>query len=167
MTPKSLLRNPLASSSLGDLTDGPFKLILGLGAAAPNPEEVTRLLLCSGKVAVDLLASGELNQVGGSVDLLRIELLYPFPEEELRQHLARYPQLQEVVWMQEEPQNMGAWSYVAPRLRALLDPTLSLHYVGRGESASPAEGMHSLHTAEQARILRTAVQGVGAVSLVR
>ncbi len=167
MTPKSLLRNPLASSSLSDLTDGPFKPILGLGAAAPNPEEVTRLLLCSGKVAVDLLASGELNQVGGSIDLLRIELLYPFPEEELRQLLARYAQLQEVVWMQEEPQNMGAWSYVAPRLRALLDPALSLHYVGRGESASPAEGMHSLHTAEQARILRTAVQGVGAVSLVR
>ncbi|RRR76345.1 MAG: 2-oxoglutarate dehydrogenase E1 component [Candidatus Viridilinea halotolerans] len=157
MTPKSLLRNPRAGSSLQELADGPFKPLLDLGSAAPNPNAVTRLILCSGKVAIDLLASGELDRANGSVDLVRIELLYPFPEDDLRHTLAKYPQLHEVVWMQEEPQNMGAWSYIAPRLQPLLPAPITLNYVGRGESASPAEGMHSLHVAEQMRIVRTAV----------
>ena len=164
MTPKSLLRNPRAASSLADLADGPFKPVLGLGADGPNPDEVTRLVLCSGKVAIDLLASGELEKAGGSVDLLRLELLYPFPEEDLLRALARYPQLQEVIWLQEEPQNMGAWTYVAPRLRALLAPATPLTYVGRSESASPAEGVNSLHLATQTRILREAAQGAPVVA---
>ncbi len=166
MTPKSLLRNPRASSSLAELAAGPFKPVLSLGEAGPNPNEVTRLVLCSGKVAIDLLASGELEKAGGAVDLLRLEMLYPFPEEELQFALARYPNLQEVVWLQEEPQNMGAWTYVAPRLRALLDPALALSYVGRGESASPAEGVHSLHVLNQTRILREAVQGAAVPAAV-
>jgi 2-oxoglutarate dehydrogenase E1 component len=159
MTPKSLLRNPRASSSLSDFTDVQFQTVLGLGPDAPNPDEVTRLVLCSGKVGIDLLASGELEKAGGSVDLLRVELLYPFPEEDFQFTLARYPQLQEVVWLQEEPQNMGAWNYIAPKLRALLDPAIALAYVGRGESASPAEGSHAAHVVEQTRILKEAVQG--------
>ena len=163
MTPKSLLRNPRAASSLSDLAEGPFKPVLGLGANRPDPAAVTRLVLCSGKVAIDLLASGELDQVAGSVDMLRLEMLYPFPQEDLLHALARYPQLQTVVWMQEEPQNMGAWAYVAPRLRALLDPTIPLNYVGRTESASPAEGVNSLHVATQADLLHRAVQGAAVV----
>jgi 2-oxoglutarate dehydrogenase E1 component (EC 1.2.4.2) len=159
MTPKSLLRNPRASSSLNELAEVQFQPVLGLGAEAPNPEEVTRLVLCSGKVAIDLLASGELKKANGNVDILRIELLYPYPEEELQFALARYPQLQEVVWLQEEPQNMGAWNYIAPKLRATIDPAISISYVGRAESASPAEGLHSAHVVEQQRILREAVQG--------
>jgi 2-oxoglutarate dehydrogenase E1 component len=159
MTPKSLLRNPRAASSLSELSDVQFQPVLGLGADAPSPDEVTRLVLCSGKVAIDLLASGELEKAGGSVDLLRLELLYPLPADDLRAALARYPQLQEVVWMQEEPQNMGAWNYVAPKLRELIDPAISLTYVGRDESASPAEGLNSAHTFEQARILKAAAQG--------
>jgi len=158
MTPKSLLRNPRAGSSLSELAERRFQPVLGLGDEAPPPEEVTRLVLCSGKVAVDVLSSGELEKAGG-VDLLRLEMLYPFPAEELRAALARYTSLQEVVWLQEEPQNMGAWSFVAPRLRAVIDPSIPLGYVGRGESASPAEGLHSLHVAEQQRIVREAVQG--------
>ncbi|MFV9503834.1 MAG: 2-oxoglutarate dehydrogenase E1 component, partial [Oscillochloridaceae bacterium umkhey_bin13] len=161
MTPKSLLRNPRAGSSLDDLAAGRFQPVLGLGSDAPAPDDVTRVVLCSGKVAIDLLASGELEKAGGSIDLLRIEMLYPFPEADLRAALARYPNLQEVFWMQEEPQNMGGWSYVAPRLQALLDPALKFRYVGRGESASTAEGMHSLHAGEQARIIREATQGAG------
>ncbi|EFO79224.1 alpha-ketoglutarate decarboxylase [Oscillochloris trichoides DG-6] len=163
LTPKSLLRNPRANSSLSDLSDETFQPVLTLGSAAPNPAEVARLVLCSGKVAVDLMASGELERAGGSVDLLRVELLYPFPEEELAALLARYTNLHEVIWMQEEPQNMGAWSYIAPRLRALLPADMPLHYVGRGESASPAEGLHSQHSIEQNRIIRTAVQGVSVI----
>ncbi|MBP1464490.1 2-oxoglutarate dehydrogenase E1 component [Candidatus Chloroploca sp. M-50] len=165
MTPKSLLRNPRSNSSLSDLTAGPFKPVLDLGADAPPPEDVTRLILCSGKVAIDLLASGELERAGGSVDLVRVEMLYPFPEHDLRATLERYPNLHEVIWMQEEPQNMGAWSYIGPRLQAILAPGLTFRYVGRGESASTAEGMHSLHAREQQRILREAVAGV-AVSTV-
>jgi 2-oxoglutarate dehydrogenase E1 component len=158
MTPKSLLRNPRANSALPDFSDVQFQPVLAR-PDAPGPEEVTRLVLCSGKVAIDLFASGELEKAGGSVDVLRVELLYPFPEEDLRAALARYPQLAEVVWLQEEPQNMGAWNYIAPRLRATLDPAVSLTYVGRGESASPAEGIYTAHAAEQARILREAAQG--------
>jgi 2-oxoglutarate dehydrogenase E1 component len=159
MTPKSLLRNARAASSLNDFTEVQFQTVLGLGASAPNPDEVTRLVLCSGKVAIDLLASGELEKAGGALDLLRVEMLYPFPEEDLRAALARYPHLQEVVWLQEEPQNMGAWHYIAPRLRGVIDSSIPLRYVGRAESASPAEGSHSAHVAEQARILRDACQG--------
>jgi 2-oxoglutarate dehydrogenase E1 component len=159
MTPKSLLRNPRASSSLSELTDVQFQPVLGLGAEAPSAEEVTRLVLCSGKVATDLLASGELEKAGGNVDMLRLERHYPYPEEDLQFALARYPQLQEVVWLQEEPQNMGAWNYIAAKLRATIDPAISLSYVGRAESASPAEGIHSAHVVEQQRILKAAAQG--------
>ncbi len=165
MTPKSLLRNPRAASSLADLAEGTFRPVLGLGADAPNPAEVTRLILCSGKVAIDLLASGELEKAGGSVDVLRLEMLYPFPKDELQAALGRYGNLQEVVWLQEEPQNMGAWTYVAPRLRDLLDPAIPLTYVGRAESASPAEGVHSLHVVNQARILREAVTGAAVTAV--
>jgi 2-oxoglutarate dehydrogenase E1 component len=157
-TPKSLLRNPRANSSLAELAAGPFQPVLGLGADAPAPEEVTRLVLCSGKVAIDVLASGELERAGGAIDLLRLEMLYPFPATELKARLARYPNLHEVVWLQEEPQNMGAWSFVAPRLRELLGD-LPLHYVGRSESASPAEGLNSAHVVEQQRIIRAAMHG--------
>jgi len=163
MTPKSLLRNPRANSSLSDLADDSFHPVLGLGADAPPAEDVTRLVLCSGKIAIDVLSSGELEKAGGSVDLLRIEMLYPFPKEELAAHLAHYPNLQEVVWLQEEPQNMGAWSYIALRLRDVLGQTIPVRYVGRGESASPAAGMHSQHSYEQSRIVREAVQGVPVV----
>lgn len=159
MTPKSLLRNARAGSSLSELADTRFQPVLTLGDAAPPPEEVSRLVLCSGKVAIDLLASGELEKAGGSVDLVRLEMLYPFPAEELQAQLARYPHLQEVVWMQEEPQNMGAWSYVAPRLRQIVDAALPIQYVGRAESASPAEGLHSAHASEQKRILLAAAHG--------
>jgi 2-oxoglutarate dehydrogenase E1 component len=158
LTPKSLLRNPRANSSLAELAAGPFQPVLGLGADAPAPEEVTRLVLCSGKVAIDVLASGELERAGGAIDLLRLEMLYPFPATELKARLARHPNLHEVVWLQEEPQNMGAWSFVAPRLRELLGD-LPLHYVGRSESASPAEGLNSAHVAEQQRIIRAAMHG--------
>jgi 2-oxoglutarate dehydrogenase E1 component len=163
MTPKSLLRNPRANSSLSDLADDSFQPILNLGAEAPPPEEVSRLVLCSGKVAIDVLASGELEKAGGSVDMARVEMLYPFPAEELAAQLARYPSLQEVVWLQEEPQNMGAWSYIAPRLREVVSPAIPIRYVGRGESASPAEGLHSQHSHEQSRIVREAVQGAPVV----
>jgi 2-oxoglutarate dehydrogenase E1 component len=116
-------------------------------------------VLCSGKIGVDLDSSPRRNEAD-SVAVARLERLAPFPAEELARVLARYPKLEEIVWVQEEPRNMGAWSYVEPRIRDLLlakDRPLPVSYVGRPERASPAEGSHERHVAEQARIVQTAL----------
>ena len=129
--------------------------------AQKNPKEVTRLVLCSGKVYYDLVGSQDFH-AGQNIAVARLEEIYPFPADELRTLIAGYPNLQEIVWMQEEPCNMGAWMFVAPRLK---DPEMvgwrgELTYAGRAEAASPAEGSMSRHLSEQARILRTALSDV-------
>ena len=149
MTPKSLLRNPLAASTLDQLTAGEFQAILDDPQRADTPEAVTRLVLCSGKLAVELDSAPQ-REEATDVAIARVERLAPFPDEELARVLARYPNLTEIVWAQEEPRNMGAWTYVEPRLRDLLqvqvqgqgqgDPIkrpLPLRYAGRPERASP------------------------------
>ncbi|HWQ13162.1 MAG TPA: 2-oxoglutarate dehydrogenase E1 component [Roseiflexaceae bacterium] len=156
MTPKSLLRHPRAGSSLADLAEGRFQRVIDDPMARKRADEVTRLVLCSGKVYVDVLAAQGAGGTPG-VAVARVEELYSFPADELREVVAGYPHLREVVWLQEEPQNMGAWGYMEPRLRALLDPALELHYVGRSPSASPAEGSLALHTLEQNRIVQEAL----------
>jgi 2-oxoglutarate dehydrogenase E1 component len=158
MTPKSLLRHPRAGSSLADLAEGRFQRVIDDPAARERAAEVTRLVLCSGKVYVDLMAVPEAGAVP-SVAVVRVEELYSFPADELREVVAGYPNLREVVWLQEEPQNQGAWHYMERRLRALLDPALELSYSGRAPSASPAEGSLALHTVEQARIIQEALHG--------
>jgi 2-oxoglutarate dehydrogenase E1 component len=158
MTPKSLLRHPRAASSLHELSEGRFQRVIDDQQARTRPTEITRLVLCSGKVYVDLIAAHEADPATNAA-LVRVEELYSFPGDELREVLAGYPALQEVVWLQEEPRNMGAWSYMALRLRELLSNDLPLIYVGRSESASPSEGLYSEHTVEQARIVRTALHG--------
>jgi 2-oxoglutarate dehydrogenase E1 component len=157
MTPKSLLRHPRARSGVVDLAGG-FEPVLPAGRLQKDPSAVRRLLLCSGKVYYDLTGS-DLWERAATVDLTRVEMLYPFPAEELARRLAMYPALEEIVWVQEEPQNMGAWSAVAPDLRAVAGEALPLRYVGRPASASPAEGYASAHTAEQARIVAEAFLG--------
>jgi 2-oxoglutarate dehydrogenase E1 component len=149
MTPKSLLRHPRATSRLSDLAQGAFHPVLDDGNV--QPADVQRLVLCSGKIYYDLAARREKEQRGGMA-LVRIEELYPFPEEELRAILHRYNEAGEIVWAQEEPANVGAWRYIAPRVRELLDRDLALSYSGRPERASPAEGYASDHEAEQERI---------------
>ncbi len=158
MTPKSLLRHPLAASTISDFDQQQFQPVLAAPANRDADRSVSRLVLCSGKIGIDLLAGDYLARAE-QVAMARLEELYPFPARELKDLLARYPRLQEVVWMQEEPQNMGAWSYIEPRLRALLDPDISLAYAGRTASASPSEGLHSQHKTEQKRILEEAVFG--------
>ncbi|MFN8505168.1 2-oxoglutarate dehydrogenase E1 component [Kouleothrix sp.] len=158
MSPKSLLRHPRAGSSLHDLAEGHFQRVIDDPTGRERAADVTRLVLCSGKVYIDLLGAPEANS-SPSVAVARVEELYSFPEAELRSLLEGYPHLLEVVWLQEEPRNMGAWGYIAPRLRALLPPDLPLLYVGRGESATPAEGSLVEHTLEQARIIALALQG--------
>ena len=156
MTPKSLLRNPRATSHLDELTSGSFQPVIDDGAVRERADEVQRIVLCSGKIYYDLAARRE-KEPASTVALVRVEELYPFPADELRTLFAQYGEASEVVWTQEEPENMGAWRYLEPRLRAILPEGVSLSYVGRPERASPAEGFASDHEAEQERITSTAL----------
>ena len=158
MTPKSLLRHPRAGSSLSDLTDGAFRPVLDDGRS--NPDDVRRLILCSGKVVVELEAAMDAQpETRDWIAVARVEQLYPYPQAEVDATLRRYPQLAEVVWMQEEPRNMAAWTYIAPQLEAQLPRGVALRYVGRPERASTAEGLPDAHAAEQARIISEALGG--------
>lgn len=155
MTPKSLLRHPLAMSTLRELAEGRWQPVLDDPQARETPEAVRRLIFCSGKVYVDLVSSS-FRKERPEVALVRVEQLYPFPEAEVREILERYAGAQEVVWLQEEPQNMGAWEFVRPHLASLLADGRPLHYVGRPRRASPAEGSAAWHQVNQARIVEQA-----------
>ncbi len=155
MTPKSLLRNPAAGSSIDEFTSGDFEPVLGDPRASGDPDAIRNVVLCSGKVAYDLLGSTAY-QESPQTAVLRIERLYPFPWDELRAALGAFSGLEQIRWVQEEPANMGAW----PRLRPWLEEVAegrSLVYVGRPERASPAEGYMDAHVEEQQRIVRDAL----------
>ncbi len=159
MTPKSLLRHPLAASTVDELATGTFQPVLDDPRRADAPAAVTRLVLCSGKVAVDI-DGGEDRAEATRVAVARVEQLAPFQNSALRAVIGRYPNLAEIVWVQEEPRNMGAWSFMEPRLRELVEQLgreLPVRYVGRPERASPAEGSAERHAAEQARIVAAAL----------
>ncbi len=154
MSPKSLLRLPQATSRIEHLSDSRFYPVL------PEPrideEKVTRLALCSGKIYYDL--KGHATRVNNErVAITRVELLYPFPQRQILDEVARYPNLREVAWVQEEPRNMGGRTHMSPRLLQILPPELEFGYVGRPERASPGEGYPAAHTMEQNRIIRTAL----------
>ena len=154
-TPKSLLRHPLATSRLEDLSTGQFQPVIDDAFFAAKPERAKRLLMCSGKVYYDLLPEAE--KLGEDRPaIIRLEQLYTFPWNELRQLLPRYSNATELVWVQEEPLNTGAWRYLEAKLRELLSEghPMDLRYVGRPERASPAEGYPAAHVAEQGRIIR-------------
>jgi 2-oxoglutarate dehydrogenase E1 component len=156
MTPKSLLRLPAATSHLDDLAGGRFMPVLDDPEVEGRRDQVTRIILCSGKVYYDLLAS-EVRAASPHVALARIELLYPFPVEEMKALIARYPKLVDVMWVQEEPRNMGPRKFVLPKLRDLVVPAAVIgREVSRPERSSPAEGYPAAHQAEQARIVREA-----------
>jgi 2-oxoglutarate dehydrogenase E1 component len=165
MTPKSLLRNPLAASPAAEFGPGTaFRPVLDDpffdGEQAAPRERVRRVVLCSGKVYVDLAASAA-RKSADRLAIVRVEQLYRFPAETIERVLDSYPQADDVIWLQEEPQNMGAWTFVSPRLRALLQPRgLEVRYVGRPERASPSEGTPTWHAAEQARIVAEAFAGL-------
>ena len=168
MTPKSLLRAPVASSSLSDLASGTFQPVINderAGQDGERAKKITRLILCSGKIYLELVYKG----VGSkevrpewaqaeNVAAARVEELYPFPQDKLEKVIAGYPNLREIVWLQEEPRNMGAWTYMSARIREKLDWTGTLLYRGRAEAASPAEGSKNWHSVEQARILHSALE---------
>jgi 2-oxoglutarate dehydrogenase E1 component len=153
MTPKSLLRLPQATSSLGAMTSGGFQSVL---ADTSEASQVERLIMCSGKVYYDLRAELE-QSPNDRVAVLRVEQFYPFPQRAIRAWLGDHPAAVEIVWLQEEPQNMGAWSFIRPRLEALLTVGQILRYVGRSQSASPATGSYTIHQLEQRRLLSEAL----------
>jgi 2-oxoglutarate dehydrogenase E1 component len=155
MTPKSLLRHRLAASTPKELAEGRWQMVIDDAAARERPQEIRRLVLCSGKVYVDLVSS-DLREAAPAVALVRVEQLYRFPAEELKEIIAAYPKLEEVVWLQEEPQNMGAWEFVRPCLEPLLEGKVPLNYIGRRRRASPAEGSATWHRVNQEAIVKKA-----------
>ncbi len=157
MTPKSLLRHPRAGSPLSELASGQFQTVLNDSRAGEQPDKVKRLVFCSGKVYVDLVTSDQW-EASDQVALIRVEQLYPFPGEEIASILEQYPNVRDVVWLQEEPKNMGAWFYMEPRIRSLLPSGSEVRYIGRPERASPAEGYPNVHNSEQNRIVTEAFQ---------
>jgi 2-oxoglutarate dehydrogenase E1 component len=155
MTPKSLLRHPLSSSRLQDLSEGHFQPVIDDLKARTQPQRIRRILLCTGKIAIDLLSHASRTRSEDTA-IVRIELLYPFPAEQLRQVLAGYPNAHEVIWVQEEPHNMGAWKYVVARLTPLVENRFTLNIISRPDRSSPAAGFWDLYTAEQEYILAEA-----------
>jgi len=160
-TPKSLLRSRLARSPIEAFTSGSFSEVLDDPASAQegfDPDGVTRMVLCAGKVAYDALERrDQLGEGGTGVVVVRVEQLYPWPKANLREILDRYPNAGELVWLQEEPENMGAWNFVHSRLHRLLRETHTLRHVSRAESASPASGSAALHRLEQEDLLARAI----------
>ena len=160
MTPKSVLRLPEATSRAGELSEGRFEPVLGPVGPA-EPAEVRRLVLCSGKFFYDL-ARSDLAGRSPDVAIARIELLYPFPGREVARLLKGIPNLEGVVWAQEEPRNMGALKFVLPELARLLPSGVEIETVARPERASPAEGYGAVHLTEERRLVREAFTGARA-----
>ncbi len=155
LTPKALLRNALSASRLQDLAQGTFQSVLDDEKARQHPEAVRRIVLCTGKIAIDLFAH-ESYAHAEDLAVVRVEMLYPFPEEELAQVLAHYPRVREIVWLQEEPKNMGAWSYMQSRLTAMVNHDATIDVISRPERSSPATGFWDLYVAEQERLIKAA-----------
>ena len=148
MTPKSLLRHPHATSMLDELTSGRFEPVL------PDhvDGDVSRVVLTTGKIYYDLVAARK-----SPVPIVRLEQFYPFPQPMIVAALQQYPNAKEIVWVQEEPRNMGAWPFLHDRLTPLLADGQTLRYVGRPISASPATGSHHRHEEQQKAIVAGAV----------
>ena len=147
LTPKSLLRHPMVASSPRELAEGRWQPVIDDVDARARARDVRRLALCSGKIYVDLVSS-EARAATPAVAVVRVEQLYPFPAEDVAAVIASYPDLQEILWVQEEPQNMGAWTFVRNELEALAGGR-PVRYAGRPRSASPSEGSAALHQIHQ------------------
>lgn len=157
LTPKSLLRHPQARSATVEFTEGNFRELLD-DVRVEDERAVTRVLFCTGKIAYDLDAERE--KRGAPVAIVRLEQLYPFPHEELEEVFKRYPKAEELRWVQEEPENMGAWTFVHARLAEAMPAGLKLTRATRPESASPATGSHRIHEQEQEELLDAAYEGL-------
>ena len=151
MTPKSLLRHPLAVSNLGELVSGHFMEVLDDPANISKPR---RVLFCSGKIYYQLLQRRQETEADDTV-IVRIEQFYPFPKDLLAKIIARFHQVTDWYWVQEEPHNMGGWQFIHPRLVDLIGKSIT--YIGRKEAASPATGFPEIYKREQTAILNQAI----------
>ncbi|MEQ8798245.1 MAG: 2-oxoglutarate dehydrogenase E1 component [Salinisphaeraceae bacterium] len=157
MTPKSLLRHRLSTSTLDDLTEGRFQFVIDEPADI-DADRIKRVVFCSGKVYYDLYQARE-EQKLDSVALVRIEQLYPFPADEYAAAIARYPNATQIVWCQEEPENQGAWYQIKHRLTVPLAGNHTLLYATRAGSASTAVGYHKLHVKQQKEVVDAGLSG--------
>ena len=155
-TPKSLLRSEEAASPIEDFTQGHFKSIIHTVRDEENNDKVTKLLLSTGRINADLRR--ELPNAAEHIAHASIEELYPFPKDALAELIDSYPHLEEIVWVQEEPMNMGAYAHVFMNTVPLIERNIAFNYVGRPAMASPAEGLPAVHKAEQKRIIATAFE---------
>lgn len=156
LTPKSLLRHPLVNSSLNDLAEGTWMPVLNDQARTASPSQVRRLVLCTGKIAIDLLDS-KLRRNTMDVAVIRLGQLSPFPGEELKKAIDHYGQVEEICWVQEEPENMGAWWYLRPFLTGLIQNRIPVQFIGRPASSSPSEGSFTWYTINQRNLIRRAL----------
>ena len=159
-TPKFLLRYPKASSRLDELTSGAFQKVIGDAQFLGN--QISRIMLCSGKIYYDLVQKRE-ELERNDVAIIRLEQLYPFPLNELKDILRRYSDTADLFWVQEEPENMGAWYFVEEQMQPIIYPTGAagnqkrpLRYVGRATAASPAPGAHKVHHDQQEALVSEA-----------
>jgi 2-oxoglutarate dehydrogenase E1 component len=156
-TPKGLLRHPQAASSPSQLAEGIWQPLLVDLPPGAGPQDIRRLALCSGRVAIDLLTSEAWQQpeekAAGRMAIVRLEQVYPFRSEILTEILERFPNLEEIDFVQEEPQNMGVWEFLRPRLEELLAARWPLHYIGRPPASSPAEGSTTWYHATQRALI--------------
>ena len=151
MTPKSLLRHPQAVSRIGDLSSGSFNTVLD---DPENPKTPRRMLLCSGKIFYNLIERRQLRKAPDN-GIIRIEQLHPVPCGRLEDLQKKYAEAEEWIWVQEEPENMGAWRFLKPHLERVFKKTVS--YIGRKAAASPATGFPAIYKMEQADIVDRAV----------
>jgi 2-oxoglutarate dehydrogenase E1 component len=154
LTPKSLLRNPAIASTPRELEEGRFQSVIDDGELHSRAKSVKRMVLCSGKVAIDLLTSDR-RTASKDVAIVRVEQLYPFPEVALGEALSAYSSVNDVVWLQEEPENMGAWEFMRPMLEELIGDR-PLRYIGRARSGSPSEGSAAWHQMNQRALIEQA-----------
>ena len=155
MTPKSLLRLPAATSTMPELETGGFQPVID-DSRLTDRSKIKRIVVCSGKVFYDLDAARNADtpvRTSSDVAVIRLEQFYPFPAEALKSIFASYQNATEIVWTQEEPQNMGGWTFIEPRMRSILPADATLRYIGRDASASPATGSYAIHNLEQNQIV--------------
>jgi multifunctional 2-oxoglutarate metabolism enzyme len=154
MTPKSLLRHPLAVSSASELGEGRFNAVIP--DEYVNPDDVKRIIFCSGKVYYDLY-NHRMDEKIEDTAIVRLEQFYPFPDKDIIAVLEEYKKAARLVWCQEEPRNMGAWNFIKPRFDRITGD-MTIRYEGRQASASPAAGSQKIHQAEHERLLKSAFE---------
>jgi 2-oxoglutarate dehydrogenase E1 component len=155
LTPKSLLRHPAVASTPRELAEGRWQQVIDDGEARQRQKDIRRLVLCSGKVAIDLLTSDRRKEAP-AVAICRVEQLYPLPVNDIRKVIESYPALEQVVWVQEEPENYGAFEFVRPHLQSIVSGQYNFSYIARPRSSSPAEGSAARHAQNQALLIAQA-----------